>query len=88
MNNTATDRRNQLSEEEIETLQSQVLELETKILQLLNGWKEAANAWATCAAIHRDYAKGVDPLYRTRQADFIRDHANARSRALLGRSYL
>ena len=78
----------ELNEEEIETLRDQVLELETKVLQLANGWKEAATAWATCAAIHRDYAKGADPLYRTRQADFVKDHASARSRAQLARSYI
>jgi len=41
-----------------------------------NGWKEATIAWTVCASIHREYAKGKDPFFKTRQADFIR-HMNA-----------
>jgi hypothetical protein len=42
----------------------------------LDGWKEAAIAWRVCASIHREYAKGKDPFFKTRQADFVR-HGNA-----------
>lgn len=42
------------------------------------GWKEAAIAWAVCASIHREYAKGKDPLFKTRQADFEKHLATAR----------
>jgi len=47
-----------------------------------DGWKEAAIAWNVCASIHREYAKGKDALFTTRQADFIRHHEAAREKAL------
>lgn len=34
------------------------------------GWKEAAIAWEVCASIHREWAKGKDALFNTRQSDF------------------
>ena len=40
-----------------------------------NGWKEAAIAWEVCASIHREYGKGKDPFFNTRQGDFVK-HAN------------
>jgi hypothetical protein len=43
---------------------------------LLEGWKEAAIGWNVCASIHRAYARGKDPMFKTRQADFGR-HAEA-----------
>ena len=46
-----------------------------------NGWKEAAIAWEVCASIHREYGKGKDPFFNTRQGDFIK-HAND-ARAML-----
>ena len=46
------------------------------------GWKEAAIAWAVCASIHEEYAKGKDALYTTRHADFVRHHEDARKKAL------
>jgi hypothetical protein len=36
------------------------------------GWKEAVIAWSVCASIHRNYAKGRDPFYTTRQSDFVK----------------
>jgi hypothetical protein len=43
-----------------------------EIAELREGWKEAAIAWAVCASIHREYAKGKDPFYKTRQGDFTK----------------
>ena len=43
---------------------------------LANAWKEAAIAWEVCMSVHKEYAKGKDPLYIMRQADFVR-HAEA-----------
>lgn len=40
--------------------------------------KEAAIAWAVCASIHREYAKGRDALFTTRQADFVKHEDDAR----------
>ena len=40
-----------------------------------DGWKEAAIAWEVCASIHRQWAKGKDALFTTRQGDFVK-HAN------------
>jgi hypothetical protein len=42
------------------------------------GWKEAVIAWSVCASIHRNYAKGRDPFYTTRQSDFVKAEAAAR----------
>lgn len=51
------------------------------------GWKEAAIAWAVCASIHREYAKGRDPFFKTRAADFEKHLAAAREQvAALKRS--
>lgn len=47
-----------------------------------DGYKEAAIAWAVCASIHREYAKGRDPLYTTRQADYTKAHEAARTKAM------
>lgn len=47
-----------------------------------DGYKEAAIAWAVCASIHREYAKGRDPLYTTRQADYMKAHEAARTKAM------
>jgi hypothetical protein len=41
--------------------------------------KEAAIAWAVCASIHREYAKGKDPFFTTRQSDFLKAADRARS---------
>lgn len=43
----------------------------------MSGYKEAAIAWEVCASIHRGYAKGKDPLFKTRQADFIKHQTDA-----------
>lgn len=48
-------------------------------LQGDGGWKEAVIAWSVCASIHREYAKGKDPLFKTRQADFVRHEGAARA---------
>lgn len=45
-------------------------------------WQEAAVAWSVCASIHREYAKGKDPFYKTRQSDFTRHEAASRTLAL------
>lgn len=49
------------------------------------GWKEATIAWTVCASIHREYAKRRDPLFTTRQEDFLRhaEEANERYLSLL-----
>lgn len=49
------------------------------------GWKEAAIAWSVCASIHREYAKGKDPFFKTRQADFVRHEAAARAALTAGK---
>lgn len=46
------------------------------------GWKEATIAWSVCASIHREYCKGRDPFYTTRQADFTKHEHDARERYL------
>lgn len=46
------------------------------------GWKEACIAWEVCASLHREYCKGKDPFFKTRQADFVRHAEAARKRAL------
>ncbi len=43
------------------------------------GWKKAAIAWEVCASLHREYCKGKDPFYSTRQADFIKHADDARA---------
>lgn len=45
-----------------------------------DGWKEAAIAWEVCASLHREYCKGKDPFFKTRQADFARHADDARKR--------
>ena len=44
------------------------------------GWEEATIAWAVCASIHREYAKGRDPVFKKRQSDFLRHEKECRSR--------
>lgn len=44
------------------------------------GWKEATIAWSVCASLHRQYGKGKDPLFTTRQADFVKHENDARSK--------
>lgn len=61
--------------------QEQIKELRADNERLQAGWKEATIAWSVCASIHREYAKGKDPFYKTRQADFVR-HENTARRAL------
>ncbi|MDR7094132.1 hypothetical protein [Hydrogenophaga laconesensis] len=43
------------------------------------GWKEAAIAWEVCASLHRQWAKGKDALFTTRQTDFVKHAADARA---------
>ena len=45
------------------------------------GWKEAAIAWEVCASIHREWARGKDAFFNTRQADFV-NHAD-KARAMI-----
>ena len=49
-----------------------------------NGWLEAAVAWEVCASLHRQYCKGKDALFTTRQSDFVKHAVNARGRASHG----
>lgn len=44
-----------------------------------DGWKEAAIAWEVCASIHREYGKGKDPFFNTRQGDFVKRANDARA---------
>jgi len=46
---------------------------------LEDAWAEATIAWSVCASIHREYAKGKDPFFRTRQGDFARHEKDARA---------
>lgn len=46
------------------------------------GWKEATIAWSVCASLHREYCKGKDPFFKTRQADFIKHENEARAKYL------
>lgn len=43
-----------------------------------DGWREAAVAWEVCASIHREYARGKDPFFSTRQGDFAKHAQDAR----------
>ena len=52
-----------------------VLYTAPQLQQTPDGWREAAIAWEVCASTHRIYAKGKDPLFSTRQADYVK-HAN------------
>jgi len=50
---------------------------------LIAPWaKEATIAWTVCASIHREYAKGRDPFFKTRQADFVKAADKARAQEL------
>ena len=51
-----------------------------------NGWLEAAIAWEVCASLHRQYCKGKDALFTTRQSDFVKHAENARWRAAHGQA--
>jgi len=46
---------------------------------LENAWTEATIAWSVCASIHREYAKGRDPFFKTRQSDFVKRENDARA---------
>lgn len=48
-----------------------------------DGWKEAFKAWKVCASIHREWAKGKDAVFTTRQADFVR-HAEVAFKKSMG----
>ena len=51
-----------------------------------NGWLEAAIAWEVCASLHRQYCKGKDVLFTTRQSDFVKHAENARKLASRGQA--
>ena len=51
-----------------------------------NGWLEAAIAWEVCASLHRQYCKGKDALFTTRQSDFVKHAEDARYRASHGQA--
>lgn len=44
----------------------------------LEGWKEATIAWTVCASIHRSYAEKRDPVFKKRQADFVKSENKCR----------
>jgi len=48
---------------------------------LEDAWSEATIAWSVCASIHRRYARGRDPFFKTRQGDYVK-HENAARAAL------
>lgn len=48
----------------------------------LQGWEEAAIAWEVCASVHRQWARGKDALFKTRQEEFIRHAEGARQTVL------
>jgi hypothetical protein len=50
--------------------------------------KEACIAWSVCASIHREYAKGKDALFTTRQADFVKHEEDARAAALRRKAHI
>lgn len=51
-----------------------------------NGWLEAAIAWEVCASLHRQYCKGKDALFTTRQSDFVKHAEDAREYASHGQA--
>lgn len=51
-----------------------------------NGWLEAAIAWEVCASLHRQYCKGKDALFTTRQSDFVKHAEDAREYASYGQA--
>jgi hypothetical protein len=55
--------------------------------ELVEGWQEAVIAWAVCASIHRQFCKGRDPFFRTRQSDFVKHEKAAREKfaSLMGK---
>src|SRR5258706_3997780 len=61
---------------------SKIRKLTYKSVKEHEGWKEATIAWAVCASIHREYAKGKDPFFTTRQKDFTRHENDAREKFL------
>ena len=50
--------------------------------RVTEGYKEAAIAWSVCASIHREYAKGRDPFYKTRQSYYVKAQEAACIQAL------
>lgn len=61
---------------EIESLRRQLADATRKLGEAR---KDAATAWTVCASIHRKYAKGKDPLFTTRQQDFVTSENKARA---------
>jgi hypothetical protein len=47
--------------------------------KLADVMKESTIAWTVCASIHREYGKGKDPLFTTRQGDFTRHEETCRA---------
>ena len=45
-------------------------------------WKEATIAWAVCASVHREWGRYYDPVFKTRQADYVRHEEAARKKML------
>jgi predicted transcriptional regulator len=61
----------------IDQMQAEIDRLRAEVAA---AWIEATAGWACCASIHRQYARGKDALYRTRQADFIKHEERARAK--------
>jgi len=53
-----------------------------KLLRVRDGWSEAVTAWATCAAIHMEFAKDTDAIFKTRQDSFYKSEKRAREKML------
>lgn len=49
---------------------------------LVEALGDATVAWTVCASIHREYCKGRDPFFTTRQQDFTHHENEAREKYL------
>lgn len=54
--------------------------MKTEVTLYEEALKEAVIAWSVCASVHREFGKGKDALFSTRQADFQRHEQEARDR--------
>ncbi len=41
--------------------------------------EDAIIAWSVCASVHREYCRKTDPLFTTRQGDFVKHESDARA---------
>jgi len=63
---------------EIDKLHATLAQRDREVLALREAAKESAIAWEVCRSIHETWAKGKDPLYKTRHLDFVRAADKAR----------